>query len=292
MKFAVLFPLSVALLLTHPSSVRALDCAKASSKVEKLFCATPELKAADEAMSAAYFKLLRETTDTEFHEELIRSQRRWLKIRADGPDRFGQAEDDKTDDRDVLLKMTRDRLRFLQSGEPVRIMEQERDVMSKDSGGAFAGFRTFCVLQPPPYGNWSYECWGTVHRQHNDRICSSVKEWASGHTTEYRFVSVLKNSVPEPAAFCSTDHDGLTNGPTCPGISDDPWIKADAHWSTSLDTAPGYSPASDARDIWKYDPDIEPDVIKQQWMHDCLFAPVFPPPELSRSNSKANASGR
>ena len=52
-----------------------LDCAKASTPVEKLFCVTPELNKADEAMSAAYFKLVRSATNPEFHDALIRSQR-------------------------------------------------------------------------------------------------------------------------------------------------------------------------------------------------------------------------
>jgi hypothetical protein len=102
---------------------------------------TPELRKTDEVMSATYFKLLRETADAEFREALILSQRRWLKIRSDGPDRFGQAENDKTNDREVLLTMTRDRLNFLQTTEPIRITEQQREIRSKDSCGTFAGFK-------------------------------------------------------------------------------------------------------------------------------------------------------
>src|SRR4051812_21752885 len=41
----------------------ALDCAKASAPVERLICATPKLKQADDAMSAAYAKLLQATAD-------------------------------------------------------------------------------------------------------------------------------------------------------------------------------------------------------------------------------------
>ena len=75
MKPSVLLALG-ALALANASPVHALDCRNASLPVEKLFCATPELKQADEAMSAAYFKLLRETADPDFHAALIRSQRR------------------------------------------------------------------------------------------------------------------------------------------------------------------------------------------------------------------------
>jgi uncharacterized protein len=66
-----------ALCVGYALPVHALDCAKASQPVEKLFCGTTKLKQADDAMSAAYFKLLRETTDPEFHDALIRSRRRW-----------------------------------------------------------------------------------------------------------------------------------------------------------------------------------------------------------------------
>lgn len=85
------------LVIAHISSVSALDCGKASQPIEKLFCATPELKKADAAMSAAYLKLLHDTTDPDFHEALVRSQRRWLEVRSRGVDRFGTAENDKTD---------------------------------------------------------------------------------------------------------------------------------------------------------------------------------------------------
>jgi uncharacterized protein YecT (DUF1311 family) len=180
MKLTLLVPLW-ALVFVHPCPVYALDCAKASSSVDKLICATPELKKADEEMGAAYFKLLHETSDAEFHDALIQSQRRWLKTRSLGPDRFGLAEGDKTDDREVLLGMTRHRLNFLRTAQPIRVMEQERKIISKDGGGAFAGFETCCVLQPPPYGSWDYECWGNAHRQHNDRVCSSEMEWARSY---------------------------------------------------------------------------------------------------------------
>src|SRR4051812_25402698 len=77
---------------------QAIDCAKASSKTEKIICATPQLKKADDAMGAAYYALLRRTTDPDYHEALIRSQRRWLKDRSLGVPRFDGQEDDEPDD--------------------------------------------------------------------------------------------------------------------------------------------------------------------------------------------------
>jgi uncharacterized protein YecT (DUF1311 family) len=282
MKLALLAPMW-ALVLVQPFPVYAFDCAKASLPVEKLFCATPKLKKADEAMSAAYFKLLRETTDPEFHEALIRSQRRWLAVREHGPDRFGQAEGDTTDDREILFTVTYDRMIHLQSGGPILTMEQQRKLRLQDSGGKFSGYKTHCVLQPPPYGIWNYECWGETQRQHNDRICSSVTEGASGHMTEYRVVRVLKNGEPTVLATCSIGDAPVSE--QCPSPDAGVWGKVDGrHWNTT--PAPSdYLPTLDAVDLWKYDPDFSPNATDQRWMHDCLFASTYPPPEVSRANS-------
>ena len=56
-------------------------------------------------MSAAYFKLLRETTDPDFHEALIRGQRRWLEMRSHGANRF-EEDGGQTGDPKVLLALT------------------------------------------------------------------------------------------------------------------------------------------------------------------------------------------
>src|ERR1700761_5258255 len=155
MKLVSLLALAI-LVFAGSSPVNALDCSKAALPVDALICATPELKRADETMSAAYFKLLRETADPDFHEALIRSQRRWLKVRSSGVDRFGAAEGDTTDDRQILLGMTRDRLAFLREERPIRAMEQQRKIVAQDSGGPYAGYKAQSgFFSPPPYGTWS-----------------------------------------------------------------------------------------------------------------------------------------
>ena len=191
-----------ALVLVQAFPAYALDCTKALSQVERLFCAAPELKKADEAMSAAYFKLLHATTDPEFHAALIRSQRRWLQVREGGPDAFGRATLRSADIRKILFEVTNDRIAFLQSGEAIDRMQLQRKWQAQDSGGAFAGYKAYCVLQP--YANWDYECWGETRRQQNERVCSSVMEWASGQVTDHRAVSALKDGKPFVVATCST----------------------------------------------------------------------------------------
>ncbi|BAM88472.1 conserved hypothetical protein [Bradyrhizobium oligotrophicum S58] len=259
----------------------ALDCGKAQQPVDKTICSTPALKKADDAMSAAYFKLLRETTDPDFHEALIRSQRRWLKVRSGGVDRFGAAESDpdaQQDDASVLLGFTRNRLAELQSGRLIRTMERQRAAAAKDSGGAFAGYDTACYVLPPPYGRWSFSCFSTAHRQQHDRICSVSTEWATGHMTEYRYLSVAKDGRPVLVAGCSA---GESDVERCPEPDDDAEAKAIAHWNTAPSNASYVAPRPDQ--LWKYDPDVDPEPIAAPWMQDCLFAPAFPPPGQSRS---------
>ncbi len=282
MKLGFLSALSILVVATC-APAHALDCAKASTPVDKLFCATPELKKADAAMAAAYFKLLRETKDPDFHEALIRSQRRWLKQRSDGPPRFGAAaDDDDLDDGKILLKMTRDRLNFLKGPELIRTMEVQKKVASNDSGGPFAGYETSCWFLPPPYGNWSYACFGSAHRQHRDRICSAEMTWATGHMTEYRLVSIVKDGEPKPVANCSIGYAGTDE--QCPEPDDDAETKAIAHWNTNPLSSRDL-PVPHAGRLSKYDPDAGPKAAGDPWMDDCLFAPAYPPPELSRPSS-------
>jgi uncharacterized protein YecT (DUF1311 family) len=61
---------------------QAFDCAKAQSAVEKAICADPKLKAADDAMTAAY-TALRDSIAGSERKGLGASQRKWVKSRED-----------------------------------------------------------------------------------------------------------------------------------------------------------------------------------------------------------------
>jgi uncharacterized protein YecT (DUF1311 family) len=244
------------------SPAAALNCAKASQPIEKMLCSTAELRKADDDMSAAYFKLLHETKDPDFHTALIRSQLRWLKERLLGPQRFSE---DKTDDREVLLKVTRDRLAFLTSGKPVRTMENQRKMASRDSGGPFAGYTASCNFGPAR-AHWLYGCWSSVYRQHHGRVCSVSESGSDLHFSDYWLVGVVEKGKLKAVATCSIGYAG-TNAP-CPD-----------HWATDLGT-----PLESMPELWKYDPDFVHPANGLSWMEECLSARVFPPPELSRSN--------
>lgn len=278
MKLVSVFALAAFAVLSS-SAVRALDCAKASLKAEKLICASPEARKADEAMSAAYFALLRRTTDPDFHQAVIRSQRRWIEARSRGVPRIeGQDDDAESDDRKVLLKITRDRLNFLKGSKPIHTMEQQRSIASKESGGPFAGYEGFCQFLPPRFGNWEYTCWIDTHRQHKDRICSARLEWATGHETERRLVSVANNGDPKPVASCYTGYAGL-NCPDSDTIAD---AGTAAYWNTNPQFSIGDLRPPRTANLWKYDPDGPAEA--DEWMQDCLFAPNYPPLDLIRAD--------
>jgi uncharacterized protein YecT (DUF1311 family) len=272
--------LVTSLVLASICPAHALDCANASLKVEKLICTSPTLKKADAAMSAAYFKLLRDTTDPEFHEALIRSQRRWIQARSGGVPRSDgvDGEDVESDDRKVLLKITKDRLEFLKGSEPIRTMEQQRKSVSEYSGGPFAGYETaFCNFLPPRFSDWTYVCWATTHRQNKDRICSVREDWATGHTTERRLVSVVTNGAAKPVASCHTGYAGIT----CPDPENIELAGVAAHWNTNPQPAMSDLTSPRAGSLWKYDPD-GPGGYDASWMRDCLFAPTYPPADVSQ----------
>jgi uncharacterized protein YecT (DUF1311 family) len=270
-----------ALVIASFPEVYALDCGKASLQVEKLVCTTSELKKADEAMSAVYFRLLRQTRDPEFHDALMRSQRRWVEARSRGVPRIDriEGEDTEPDDRKVLLKITRDRLDFLKGTKPIHVMEQQRKIASEDGGGPFAGYETdSCEFLPPRYGNWEYICWTTTHRQHNDRICSVKEDWATGHTTEHRLVSAVNKGEPKPLASCSSGYAGFT----CPHPENIDLVGAAAHWNTNRHPSTYDLRPPRAGSLWKYDPDGPAGEDTDPWMRDCLFALTYPTSDVSR----------
>jgi uncharacterized protein len=70
------------LLIACSVPAQAFDCAKAVSSIEKAICADPKLKAADDAMSAAY-ATLRESLVGADRKSVGASQRKWVKSRED-----------------------------------------------------------------------------------------------------------------------------------------------------------------------------------------------------------------
>jgi len=263
-----------ACVVVYASSAYALDCKKASLHVEKLLCATPLLKNADDAMSAAYFKLLHTPKDPDFRDALVRSQRRWLELRAHGT--FPRSEGDTNSDTDILLKVTIERLKYLQKW-PEAIFESEKKIAFRD-GGPLAGYESSCQFTSWR-DDWFYGCYGAFHRQKGDRICSIGQDF-SYRTTNYQLVSVVRDGVARAVASCSIGY-GETSE-RCPGHDyGDAQLEAEAHWNTNPQPSEWLAPPR-AGHLWKYDLDAPQLMVDDAWVGDCLSAANYPPPGISR----------
>jgi hypothetical protein len=91
----------------------------------------------------------------------------------------------------------------------------------------------------------------------------------------------VQNRDPRPVASCSTGY--AETRERCPESDDDAKARAVAHCNTNPQ-ASSELPTPRAGGLWKYDPDVDPALADQPWMHDCLFTPTYPPPEMSRSD--------
>ena len=74
------FSAAITLLFAMTSAVWAFDCGKASTAVEKTICANPDIKAADDALAAAYSEVKAFSAPAE-RKMLLRSQKRWIATR-------------------------------------------------------------------------------------------------------------------------------------------------------------------------------------------------------------------
>lgn len=103
---------AIVILSTLPQTSQAFDCAKAASNAERAICADPRLKAADDAMAAAYARQQRKLNDGELWS-LIIAQRKWMQKREENarhPNNPSTAAE--------LLASTTERRRVL-AGDPV-----------------------------------------------------------------------------------------------------------------------------------------------------------------------------
>jgi uncharacterized protein len=261
----------------------ALDCAKATNRTEKLICGHADLRQADEAMSRAYFKLLKQAPEKDSRDALEMSQKRWVDAREK---QFASPPDNDTDtpaldEHDLMRKITAARTDALSNASAfdsktpalLAALAQQKKDADGYKGGPFAGFDTDCSFLPPGWGDGDYLCITTQTYQNKDRVCTVATEWASGHTTDVRTVSNVVNGSLKPVASCASGYSDV-DGPKCPDADD---ADAAAHWDRSPDpskiktTAPSPS-------LPKLDP--EADSFSPQdttWLKACLTDPSYPP---------------
>ena len=104
-------PATLLLLATAYLPAHAFDCTRASTDTEKLICSDAALKAADDAMGAAWQRL-GDLLDKDEMQAMRASQRAWLKMR---DDRCGYGE---APERVQCLRQATDERTLILSGEP------------------------------------------------------------------------------------------------------------------------------------------------------------------------------
>jgi len=274
-----LMKLTSLFVLVAATNTWALDCTKATSDLDRAICADRDLKAADAAMSAAYFKLLRSIDDDEIRASLVTSQRRWIKAREDdlgslmheheGRDEYPL---DKSERRAILLEVMRERAKRLSASANgqssfVAIALRQRQLASAYSGGPLAGYRGSCSFIPSRNdgAHWSYACFGSRTYQQGDRVCSEDIDFASYTAVITRTQYIVRNDRWRSMGSCEA-------GVSCP---DD-------------DSATDHSPRRDekpqafssipreSKNLPRIDPDVPyEDDDDRGWMRACLTDPSF-----------------
>lgn len=254
----------------------AMQCARASTPLEKIVCSDRQLAAADQAMADAYFKLLHAIDDPSIRTSLIASQRRWLAARESDLGELDRAEGmDKRAQRTILLAVTRQRTRDLQErsgGRPrfVATALRQRALASAYSGGPFAGYRVACSFIPDRRDDRKmyYSCFGGHAYQHGDRVCSQSEDFASYTVVTTRAVGRVENGHLKLVATC--DFGGSDK--SCP---DDDADRLRA-WNTQPTTEQFQTGYGDGQRL-EVDPDLGTGDEDADWLSRCLLTPSYPP---------------
>ncbi len=271
----------------------AMDCGKASSKLEHRICADPQLHAADTAMSAAYFKLLRGIDDADIHASLVNSQRRWLAAREKDLGDLGGWDNDgeplsEAQQRAIVLEATRDRAKQLSAragSQPQFVADalKQRALVSAYSGGPFAGYQAWCSFIPgqTDHTHFGYNCFGSHAYQNGKRVCAQKQDFASYRAETTRGVAEVENGELKPVASCVLGSDGDS---TCPdsGIGG-----SEARWNTRPSQGQVMDAFGDGT-LVKLDPELPDDDGDQGWIHACLTDPAFPQADTSTGSHKAS----
>jgi uncharacterized protein YecT (DUF1311 family) len=278
--------LAAAALFALSSPALALDCGKASTKLEHAICGDKRLKAADAAMGQAYGQILKAAAgDAEIRDMLVASQRRWLAARDEAlGDPAGWPEDA---DRDPdtwhakILTAMQDRTNALKersNTDPqqfalIATAQAQRRFLGQFTGGPFAGFETRCEFFPTRSGSWAdyYGCFATRTYQNHDRVCSVDEDWATYRAYETRSIADVVDGKLKPVASCALDGD---TDSTCPdgATGDNP----EARWNLQPKAADAGTAGATPPALPKLDAEAAGTLDDSPWLHACLTDPSYP----------------
>jgi uncharacterized protein YecT (DUF1311 family) len=272
--------LAAAALLAFATPAHALDCGKASTRLERAICGDTRLKAADAAMGQAYAGILKDAGgDAEIRAMLVASQRRWVAARDEAlgnPDSWPEDADPETWRGKILAAMQdrTDTLNQRDAEDPLQFpliarAQDQRQFAAQFTGGPFAGFETRCQFFPSRAGSWAdyYSCFATSRYQNNDRVCSVDQDWATYGVTETRSVADVVDGKLKPVASCAVD--GASDS-TCPDIANP--RNPEARWNLQ---PKGEATAAPSPALAKLDAEAATGGSRI-WLYTCLNDPGFP----------------
>lgn len=270
--FPALKPLLLTGLLAMSAPALAINCAKASTAVDKLICADKKTVAADAELNRAYQAILKQAPDDEIRAMLVASQKRWLQARDRALDRLLTDADAVPDDKSAgeiardLIQNRSAQFKEAAKGSStpaiIRRAQQQRQFQSQFTGGAYAGYWTTCDVLPRDYND--YACFAIRHYQNHDRVCSVDESWASGAVYTKRYVANVVNGKPKVIASCSFS----SADEACATVAD-----TKANWNRQP-KMPQYVYADEP--LPKLDGEIDAS-DDADWVQACLTDPAYPP---------------
>jgi len=274
-----------------PTAAHAIDCSKASTKLDRLICSDKRLVSADAAMGKAYAALLKNSPDAATQKLMVGSQRRWITARDEAFGDLDTLADVKTgnpytkaEQREILLDAIEKRTQQLTEhvlGKPqyprlVQTVLDQRTFASRFSGGPFSGLSVSCEFLPQS-GRYSYGCFGTHFYQNKDRICSVSIDWASGSISEIRAMANVVDGKPTLVATCKPGENRCSSEDAAntdlPGWNQSAQLFA-------VDAVQIYKQLG-AASLSEFDPEM-PEEESQQWLQSCLSDPRYPVNALTK----------
>ncbi|WP_267553786.1 lysozyme inhibitor LprI family protein [Rhizobium rhizogenes] len=249
----------------------AIDCSKATDPIDVRICGNASLKAADAAMGQAYSALLKTAPDADVRAMLISSQRRWIAARNAT---LGNDSQGKPLPVSELRKAITDRTSRLNDRSDKGFVAEaaaQRRFLAKYSGGTFSGFDAGCEFIPNDKSmtSFSYQCYGAMHVQNKDRLCSAQTEWATWSLYEYYGVSTVQGASAKLSAVCSDQSGDICAAGNDKG-EDSSWKlnpEKDEHFSSANPNLPKL----DVEGLWPLED------ADATWFDQCLTSPAYPP---------------
>lgn len=251
----------------------AIDCSKATDPIDVRICGNKGLKAADAAMGQAYSALLKTAPDADIRSMLVSSQRRWIAARNKGLTTNSEGAPLPVSELQKAITERTSRLSDRSDKGLVVKAEAQRRFLAKYSGGNFSGFDTSCEFIPNDRDqtSFSYQCYGAMHVQNKDRVCTADTDWATWSMSEDYGVSTVQGDTVKPAALCNDQSGNICDASKNTDKGEDSNWKVNPEKDEHFPTPKMSLPKLDVEGIWPLED------TDTAWFDQCLTSPTYPP---------------